>query len=104
MFRLQRLYIGKDLTGTLNYFRNADSRLIERDFTSEQRIDFSVRKEVLWQSDTASDADVSRKEVELILAFASNDPAIGYNQWPRFRGPRVQPAGPALLSAAPPEE
>lgn len=98
-----KIYIGKDLTGTLNYFGSADSRLIERDFTSEQRADFSIRKEVLWQSDTASDSDVNRKEVELILDFASNDPAIGFNQWPRFRGQKREPPR-QMLSAGPPEE
>ena len=32
-----KIYIGKDLTDTLNYFGSADSRLIEKDFTREQR-------------------------------------------------------------------
>jgi hypothetical protein len=81
------------LTGTLNYFGSADSRLIERDFPGEQQVDFTIRKEVLWQSDTASDSEVNRKEVELILDFASNDPAIGYNQWPRFRGQKQESPG-----------
>lgn len=31
-----QIYIGKDLTGTLNYFGSADSALIERDFSQEQ--------------------------------------------------------------------
>ena len=26
------------------------------------------------------------KEVEFILALRANDPAVGYNQWPRFKG------------------
>jgi hypothetical protein len=81
-----KLYIGKDLTGSINYFGSAASRLIARDFTAEQRRDFTIRKEILWESETASDQEVNLKEVEFIRAFRSHDPAIGYNQWPKFKG------------------
>lgn len=81
-----KIYIGKDLTGTLNHFGSADSRLIERDFTSEQQRDFTIRKEILWESAEAPDQEVNRKEVELITLHSSNDPARGYNQRPKFRG------------------
>ena len=81
-----KIYIGKDLTDTLNYFGSANSKLIEKDFTREQMKDFTVRKEILWESETASDREVNMKEVEYIKAFKSNDPAIGYNQWSRFKG------------------
>lgn len=81
-----KIYVGKDLTDTLNYFGSASSRLIERDFTREQRRDFTIRKQILWESTTASDREVSAKEVEYILALRSNDPELGYNQWPRHRG------------------
>ena len=46
-----KIYIGKDLTNTLNYFGSADSKLIEKDFTREQRHDFTVRKEILWETE-----------------------------------------------------
>jgi DNA modification methylase len=85
-----KIYIGKDLTDNINYFGSADSQLIARDFTREQRRDFTVRREILWESATASDAEVSRAEVEAIRAHRSNDPKIGYNQWPRIR--RYDPA------------
>lgn len=81
-----KIYIGKDLTGTLNYFGSADSKLIESDFTPDQMRDFSVRKEILWESKLATDKEVSLKEVEYIHSFNSNDPAIGYNRWPKFKG------------------
>src|SRR4030042_2343188 len=38
---------------TLNYFGSADSRLIERDSTREQRGDLTIGKQVLWESETA---------------------------------------------------
>ena len=40
-----KIYIGKDLTDTLNYYGSADSRLIERDFARDQWRDFSIRKQ-----------------------------------------------------------
>ncbi len=79
-----KIYIGKDLTDSINYFGSAASALIAKDFTHEQRRDFTVRKEILWESDSASEKEVSRKEVEYIHHFKSNDPTIGYNQWPPF--------------------
>src|SRR5450755_2939247 len=54
-----KIYIGKDLTDSINYFGSADSRLIAEDFTREQRNDFTVRREILWESECASDREVS---------------------------------------------
>jgi hypothetical protein len=80
-----KIYIGKDLTGTLNYFGSANSRLIEQDFTCEQMRDFFVKKEILWESATATDNEVNQQEVQFIRIYQSNNPAIGYNQWPKFK-------------------
>jgi hypothetical protein len=79
-----KIYIGKDLTDSINYFGSAESKLIASDFTREQRRDFTIRKEILWESDTASDSEVNLKEAEFIRTMKSNDPAIGYNRWPKF--------------------
>jgi hypothetical protein len=78
-----KIYIGKDLTDSANYFGSASHALIAADFTREQRQCFTIRKEILWKSETADDAEVNQKEVEYIAAFGSNDPAVGYNRWPR---------------------
>ena len=80
-----KIYIGKDLTNSINYFGSADSKLIEQDFTSEQRRDFTIRREILWETESASDEEVSKMEIELINTFKSNDPMIGYNRWPKYR-------------------
>jgi hypothetical protein len=85
-----KIYIGKDLTGSLNYFGSAASTLIEKDFMPDQRRHFTITKEILWESEIASDKEVNRKEVEFIRSFRSNDPAIGYNQWPKFSGGEPQ--------------
>lgn len=78
-----KIYIGKDLTDSINYFGSASSTLIAMDFTEEERKDFSIRKEILWESKEATDQEVNCEEVRQILLHNSNDPSIGYNQWPR---------------------
>lgn len=81
-----KIYVGQDRTDNINYFGSASSDLIARDFTREQRNDFTIRRNILWESETATQAEVTIKEAEFILALRSNDPAIGYNQWPKFKG------------------
>lgn len=78
-----KIYVGMDLTGSVAYFGSPNSDLIAADFTDEQRRDFAVRKEILWESETATDAEVRAKERELIVALRANDPAVGYNRSPR---------------------
>jgi len=79
-----KIYIGKDLTGTFRYFGSPNSKLLEQDFDDNQKKDFTVRREIIWSSDTATDSEVNKKEVEFIQLYKSNDPAVGYNQWPKF--------------------
>src|ERR1700728_2902031 len=79
-----KIYIGQDVTDSANYFGSASSALIAADFTREQRRDFTIRKEIVWESDTATNAEISKKELEYILQFRSNDPDVGYNRWPKY--------------------
>ena len=80
-----KIYIGQDRTDSIAYFGSPNSKLIEKDFTREQRRDFTARKEILWESDTATDKELNQKEVEFINQFRSNDPAIGYNRKPKLK-------------------
>ena len=80
-----KIYIGKDLTNSINYFGSANSKLIEKDFTNEERDDFTIRRQIIWKSELASDKEVKEKEVEFIIKYNSNNPEIGYNQWPKFK-------------------
>lgn len=80
-----KIYIGGDFKGEISYFGSADNKLIEKDFTREEWRDFTVRKEILWESDNASDSEVSKKEIELIRLHKSNDPKIGYNRKPKYQ-------------------
>ncbi len=80
-----KIYLGTDLTDSINYFGSADSALIAGDFTRGQRRDFTIRREIIWESESATDREVNAKDVERILANRANDPTIGYNQWPKFK-------------------
>jgi hypothetical protein len=77
-----KIYIGKDLTDTITYFGSVYSGLVEKDFTREQRRDFTIRKEILFESEDES--EINRKEPEFIRQYESNNPDIGYNQWPKY--------------------
>ena len=57
--------------------------VVEADFTPEERRDFTIRKQILWESATATQGEVTAKEIELIRKFRSNDPSVGYNRWPK---------------------
>ena len=80
-----KIYVGQDVTDSINYFGSASSALIAKNFTPEQRRSFTVTRDILWESETASRREVTEKEVEMIFQFQSNDPAIGYNINPTFR-------------------
>ena len=79
-----KIYIGKDLTDTITYFGSVNSDLVAKDFTREQRKDFTIRKEILFESDDEN--EINGKEAEYILKYQSNNPEIGYNFWPKFKG------------------
>ncbi len=85
-----KIYIGQDITDSINYFGSADSKLIEKDFNRGQRRDFTIRKEILWESETASRQEVNKKEIEFILKYKSNDPKIGYNKRPKMKSTNAQ--------------
>lgn len=90
-----KIYIGQDRTHSANYFGSADSSAISADFTPEQLRDFTIRKEIIWESQTATPAEVTQSEVALIRQYQSNEPAIGYNRWPmpRRRNQRLRLVG-----------
>ncbi len=79
-----KIYIGQDITDSIAYFGSPNSKIIEKDFSREQRRDFTIRKEILWESKAATNKEVNEKEVEFIKLLKSNDPTIGYNRRPKF--------------------
>ncbi len=90
-----KIYIGKDSIGSARYMGSPNMHLVNSDFANllpEQRRDYSIRKEILWESELASDAEVTHKEIEFITQLKANNPAIGYNRWPKFRADALDPA------------
>jgi hypothetical protein len=82
-----KIYVGSDLTDNICYFGSASAKHIAEDFTREERHRFTVTREILWESATAPKREVLRKEQEFIKELRANDPAIGYNRWPKFKSP-----------------
>jgi len=81
-----KIYIGKDIGGSghsLRYFGSWDDDIVADDFSITELRDFTLRKEILFESNNKS--DVSRKEVELIVQLGSNNPYIGYKRRPKYR-------------------
>lgn len=80
-----KIYVGQDRTNSINYFGSASDELIARDFTEDQRQSFTVTRDILWKSETATRAEVNQVEISFILQFRSNDPRIGYNRFPPYQ-------------------
>ena len=83
-----KIYIGKDAIGSQRYFGSPDMEIINADFQSlpeELRKDYTIRKQILWESETATDAELAVKEVEFIRQYQSHNPDVGYNRWPKFK-------------------
>jgi hypothetical protein len=81
----KKIYVGSDMTDDIRYFGSASAKHIAQDFTPEERRDFCVRRQILWESATASKSEVLQKEREYIVELRSNDPEIGYNRSPKLK-------------------
>ncbi|OUD09414.1 hypothetical protein BVC71_06040 [Marivivens niveibacter] len=83
-----KIYIGKDVGSdghTIRYFGSWDYKRVEADFTKAQLSDFSIRREIVFES--LDKSEVSKKEMELIVAEKANDPKFGYNRHPKLKQP-----------------
>jgi hypothetical protein len=83
-----KIYVGKQSYVSYRYFGMPDIETVNADFLDlpdEVRKDYTVRKEILWESEDCTEAELSAKEVEFIRKYQANDPEIGYNRWPKFK-------------------
>lgn len=70
----------------MTYFGSPSAKArIEADL-GEGRLDYTARKQIFWESETATDAEVRAMEFAMIRESGSNNPAIGYNIMPRWSG------------------
>jgi hypothetical protein len=90
-----KIYVGMDLTGSLLYLGSPSAHeQIAADLELEpHRFDLTLRKEILWESETATERRGSQEGARTDREAGANNPEIGYNVLPRWRDP---------MSAAPP--
>lgn len=81
-----KIYVGQDITDSIAYFGSPSSRYIALDFTPEQRRSMTITKDILWESETSTRQEVNAMERHYIETLRANDPSIGYNQWPKWKG------------------
>ena len=76
-----KIYVGSDTQRgghQINYFGSWSARLVEKDFTKGELLDFIIRKEIPFESDNKE--EVLKKEGETIVKLRSNEREIGYNR------------------------
>lgn len=69
-----KIYVGSDVTDTLTYFGSMQDGLVAADFDELARRDFTIRKQILWESSAASDTEVRCVEADYIRRLRANDP------------------------------
>ena len=83
-----KIYIGKDRVGSCRYFGSPDMEIVNADFDKLPdviRKDYTVRKQILWESENCTEEELSAKEVEFIREYQSHNPEVGYNRWPKYK-------------------
>jgi hypothetical protein len=98
-----KIYVGMDLTGSISYFGSPSAKERIAADLAEHRLDLTARKQILWESHTATDAEVRAMEVKLIREHRSNDPAVGYNLTPKSLSPTQDTAVTPMCWFARPE-
>jgi hypothetical protein len=67
----RKIYVGSDLMDSITYLGSPDKAAIELDLpTREARRDITVRREILWESESATDAEVRALERKFIISLA----------------------------------
>lgn len=82
-----KIYIGKDSVGSYRYYGSPDMDVVNADFEElpdEVRKDYTIRKQILWESPDCTESELSAREVEFIRKYESNNPRVGYNRWPKY--------------------
>lgn len=80
-----KIYVGSDMTDTFSYLGTPAAKMrIREELTREQYLDLTIRKQILWESATATRSELCKKENEFIIALEANNPLVGYNLAPKF--------------------
>jgi len=80
-----KIYVGQDVTDSLmTYFGSGVRKHINNDPTLKKRKNFTIRKQILWESETATPEELKQQEDYYIVKLGANDPVKGYNLRPKF--------------------
>jgi hypothetical protein len=77
-----KIFVIRDPMDQITYIEPIANDQFLADFTTKESKNFTVRKEVLWESADAGPDEVARVEVEWIHRLRANNPDVGYNRWP----------------------
>ena len=82
-----KIYVGMDLTGSMLYFGSpsAAEQIASDHSLDREDLTFTIRKEILWESESAADTEVRAMETKPIRDTGANNPEIGYNKTPRYQ-------------------
>jgi len=83
-----KIYVGRDSVGSSKYFETPQMKIIKEDFATLPKhiqMDYTIRKQILFESETITESDLSKMEIKFIRHYRSNDPTIGYNRFPKFK-------------------
>jgi hypothetical protein len=80
-----KIYIGQDTSDSLmTYFGSGNPDYINKDPSLKGMKDFTIRKEIIWESEAATPQELKQKEDDFIVCLGANDPDRGYNLRPKF--------------------
>jgi hypothetical protein len=80
-----KIYVGQDTTDSImTYFGSGVRNNINNDPTHKGLKDFNIRKQIIWESSTASKKELKQKEDYYIVSLEANNPDKGYNLRPKF--------------------
>lgn len=91
-----KTYVGLDPTGKVSYFGGPSADEPISSDLAEHRLDLTVRKQILWESDTATAAEARAIETTLIREHCSADPKVGYNVAAQVLPPAKETAVPPM--------
>ena len=77
------IYIGQCRKNYTNYYGSAQEFLLENFYTQEEINHMIIRRDIIDTANTAK--ELHKKELEYILKYQSNNPAIGFNQRPPYK-------------------
>jgi hypothetical protein len=75
-----KIYIGQDRTDDINYFGSACSFMIAKDFNKKERMNFTVKKQIVEYKKHITIKELNVLERKWIQQYNSNDPDVGYNR------------------------